>query len=34
MAAVQEEGRSFGVGDFVLLDKIDIESFMANLQLR
>lgn len=23
-----------GVGDFVLLDKIDIENFMKNLELR
>lgn len=28
------EGAEFGVGDFVLLDKLDIKSFMNNLQLR
>lgn len=28
------EGAEFGVGDFVLLDKLDIKSFMDNLQLR
>jgi len=34
MAAVLEEGRQFGVGDFVLLDRVDLESFMSNLKLR
>lgn len=28
------EGAEFGVGDFVLLDKLDIQAFMNNLQLR
>jgi len=33
MAGIHE-GPEFGVGDFVLLSKIDIESFMENLQKR
>lgn len=33
-AAVLEEGRQFGVGDFVLLDRVDLECFMSNLKLR
>lgn len=33
-AAVLEEGRQFGVGDFVLLDKVDLDCFMSNLKLR
>lgn len=28
------EGAEFGVGDFVLLEKINIEEFMKNLNLR
>lgn len=34
MAGTIDEGREFGVGDFVLLEKLDVESFMQNLQLR
>jgi hypothetical protein len=26
--------REVGVGDFVLLEKIDVDSFMKNLELR
>jgi hypothetical protein len=28
------EGAEFGVGDFVLLDKITIDDFMKNLKTR
>lgn len=28
------EGPEFGVGDFVLLDNINIDQFMKNLKLR
>ena len=34
MAGTIHEGPEFGVGDFVLLDNLDISSFMANLKLR
>ncbi|ESO12657.1 hypothetical protein HELRODRAFT_187944 [Helobdella robusta] len=34
MAGVLEEGRQCGVGDFVLMDSIDLNSFMKNLQIR
>lgn len=34
MAGAIHEGPEFGVGDFVLLDTVDIESFMSNLELR
>ena len=33
MAAIHE-GPEFGIGDFVLLQTVDIGSFMANLQKR
>ncbi|ELU10080.1 hypothetical protein CAPTEDRAFT_167519 [Capitella teleta] len=29
-----DEGREFGVGDFVLLDQVNLESFLGNLKLR
>jgi len=29
-----DEGAEFGVGDFVLLHTINVESFMKNLQQR
>lgn len=34
MAGAIHEGPEFGVGDFVLLESLDIDSFMDNLQLR
>ena len=33
MAAIHE-GPEYGVGDFVLLESVDISSFMENLKLR
>lgn len=34
MAGILEEGKHCGVGDFVLLDSIDLPSFMKNLKIR
>ena len=33
MAAIHE-GQEFGIGDFVLLENVDMSSFMQNLQHR
>lgn len=32
--AAEHEPPEFGIGDYVLLDKVDLPSFMANLKLR
>ena len=34
MAGILEEGAGCGVGDFVMLERIDLSSFMDNLKVR